>query len=69
MASLDHTLWFHVPARADQWLLFYQESPRAAAARGFVRGSIFTRDGEMVASVAQECLLRPTSGPVDSADT
>jgi acyl-CoA thioesterase-2 len=64
MASLDHAVWLHVPARVDDWLLFHQESPRAAGARGFVRGSIFTRSGTLVASVAQECLLRPaTRGP------
>jgi acyl-CoA thioesterase-2 len=58
MASLDHALWFHAPARADRWLLYVQESPRAAAARGFVRGAIFDRDGVHVASSAQECLMR-----------
>jgi acyl-CoA thioesterase-2 len=64
MASLDHAVWFHVPARADDWLVFQLESPRAAGARGFVRGSIFARAGTLVASVAQECLLRPaTRGP------
>jgi acyl-CoA thioesterase-2 len=58
MASLDHALWFHAPARADQWLLYVQESPRGAGARGLVRGSIFDRNGVHVASAAQECLLR-----------
>ena len=60
MASLDHCVWFHAPARCDDWLLFAQHSPRAAGARGYVQGTIFTRAGEMVASVAQECLLRPS---------
>jgi len=65
MASLDHALWFHRPLRADQWLLYAQDSPAAAGARGFARGSIFTRDGQLVASVAQEGLMRPTGKPED----
>jgi len=57
-ATLDHCLWFHRPFRADEWLLYSMESPTAGGARGFTRGSIFTRDGKLVASVAQEGLLR-----------
>jgi acyl-CoA thioesterase II len=57
-ASLDHSLWFHRPFRVDEWLLYCMESPTAGGARGFARGSIFTRGGELVASVAQEGLLR-----------
>ena len=57
-ASLDHAMWIHRPFRADDWLLFAKESPAASAARGFVRGSFFARNGEMVASVSQECLIR-----------
>jgi acyl-CoA thioesterase-2 len=57
-ASLDHALWFHRPFRADDWLLYAQDSPNLAGARGFSRGLIFTRDGTLVASVAQEGLLR-----------
>jgi acyl-CoA thioesterase-2 len=57
-ASLDHALWFHRPFRADEWLLYAQDSPNLAGARGFGRGLIFTRDGTLVASVAQEGLLR-----------
>jgi acyl-CoA thioesterase-2 len=57
-ASLDHALWFHRPFRADQWLLYAQDSPSAAGARGFSRGLIFSRDGTLVASVAQEGLIR-----------
>lgn len=57
-ASLDHAMWFHRQFRADEWLLYAQDSPRAAGARGFNRGSIFTREGELVASVAQEGLIR-----------
>jgi acyl-CoA thioesterase-2 len=57
-ASLDHALWFHRPFRADEWLLYAQDSPSASGARGFSRGLIFTRDGRLVASVAQEGLIR-----------
>jgi acyl-CoA thioesterase-2 len=57
-ASLDHAVWFHRPFRVDDWLLFSTDAPAAAGARGFTRGSLFTRDGAMVASVAQEGLLR-----------
>lgn len=57
-ASLDHALWFHEPFRADEWLLYAQDSPFAGGARGFSRGSIFTQDGRLVASVAQEGLIR-----------
>jgi acyl-CoA thioesterase-2 len=58
MASLDHALWFHRPFRADDWLLYTQDSPTTHGARGFCRGDIFTRDGTLVASVAQEGLVR-----------
>ncbi len=58
MATLDHALWFHRPFRADEWLLYAQDSPSAAGARGFTRGSVFTRDGTLVASVTQEGLTR-----------
>ena len=57
-ASLDHALWFHRPFRADQWLLYTQDSPNLHGARGFARGLVFTADGTLVASVAQEGLLR-----------
>ena len=57
-ASLDHALWFHRPFRADDWLLYAQDSPNLHGARGFSRGLIFTRDGTLVASVAQEGLVR-----------
>jgi acyl-CoA thioesterase-2 len=57
-ASLDHALWFHRPFRADDWLLYAQDSPNLGGARGFSRGLIFARDGALVASVAQEGLLR-----------
>jgi acyl-CoA thioesterase-2 len=57
-ASLDHALWFHRPFRADDWLLYAQDSPSASGARGFSRGLIHARDGTLVASVAQEGLVR-----------
>jgi acyl-CoA thioesterase-2 len=57
-ASLDHAVWFHRPCRADQWLLFTQDSPNMHGARGFGRGLIFSADGTLIASVAQEGLLR-----------
>ena len=57
-ASLDHALWYHRLFRADDWLLYAQDSPSSHGARGFCRGSIFTRDGALVASVAQEGLMR-----------
>ena len=57
-ASLDHALWFHRPFRFDDWLLYDQYTPAAAGARGFALGSIFSRGGERVASVAQEGLIR-----------
>jgi acyl-CoA thioesterase II len=58
MASLDHAVWFHRRFRADEWLLYAQDSPSGQGARGFCRGSIFARDGRLVASVAQEGLIR-----------
>jgi acyl-CoA thioesterase-2 len=57
-ASLDHALWFHRPFRADEWLLYAQDSPFSGGGRGLSRGLIFTRAGELVASVAQEGLIR-----------
>jgi acyl-CoA thioesterase II len=62
-ATLDHAVWFHRPFRADDWLLYVTESPSAAAARGFTRGSVFARDGRLVASVAQEGLIRLRDSP------
>lgn len=58
LASLDHSVWLHRPFRADDWLLYVMDSPVSSGARGFARGSIFARTGELVASVAQEGLLR-----------
>lgn len=58
MASLDHALWFHREFRADQWLLYSCDSPTAQGARGLARGSIYSRNGDLVASSAQEGLMR-----------
>jgi acyl-CoA thioesterase-2 len=60
-ASLDHAMWFHRPFRADRWLLYAQESPVAAGARGLARGEVFTEDGQLVVSVVQEGLIRTRS--------
>jgi acyl-CoA thioesterase-2 len=58
IASIDHVMWFHQPFRCDEWLLHVMESPAAHGARGLARGQIFTRDGRLVASSAQEGLIR-----------
>jgi acyl-CoA thioesterase-2 len=58
VASLDHALWLHESFRADEWLLYVADSPWTGHARGFNRGQIFARDGRLVASVAQEGLIR-----------
>ncbi len=58
VASLDHAMWFHRPFRADQWLLYAQDSPNTFGSRGFCRGSIYCEDGRLVASTAQEGLVR-----------
>ena len=57
-ASLDHAIWFHRPFRADQWLLYDQASPSASGGRGLAFGRVFTEEGTLVASVAQEGLIR-----------
>jgi acyl-CoA thioesterase-2 len=58
VASLDHAMWFHQPFRADEWLLYVQDSPAASGARGLNRGLVYTREGVLVASTAQEGLVR-----------
>ena len=58
MASLDHALWFHRDVRVDEWLLYTMDSPNSAGARGFSRGQFFTESGVLVASTAQEGLVR-----------
>ncbi len=67
LASIDHAMWFHREFRIDDWLLYTMDSPSASGARGFVRGSVFTRDGRLVASVAQEGLMRVVHGPDTTA--
>jgi len=58
IASLDHVMWFHAPFRVDEWLLHVIESPAARGSRGLVRGRVFTQDGRLVASTAQEGMMR-----------
>ncbi|WP_405086926.1 acyl-CoA thioesterase [Microbispora sp. NBC_01389] len=62
-ASLDHAMWFHRPFRADDWLLYAQESPWSGGARGLARGQMFTPSGELAVSVVQECLIRVSPEP------
>jgi acyl-CoA thioesterase-2 len=68
MASLDHALWFHRECRVDEWLLYSFDSPNAAGARGFARGQFFTQDGTLVASTAQEGLVRVLDEPRKPAE-
>ena len=58
MASLDHAMWFHRPFRADEWLLYDQDTPSTHGGRGLACGSIFTRDGRLAVVVVQEGLIR-----------
>jgi acyl-CoA thioesterase II len=58
MASIDHAIWFHRPVRVDDWLLYSLDSPSSSGARGFARGSLYSRSGVLVASTAQEGLIR-----------
>ena len=58
VASLDHAMWWHRPARVDEWLLYVQESPNARGGRGLATGRIYSREGGLVASVAQEIMIR-----------
>ena len=62
MASLDHALWFHRKVEIDRWMLYAMDSPNASGARGFARGQIFSQDGHLVASTAQEGLVRVIEG-------
>jgi len=62
LASLDHAMWFHRPFRADEWLLYAMESPNASGGRGLALGRIFARDGTLVASTAQEGVVRVWAG-------
>lgn len=65
IASIDHAMWFHRPARMDDWLLYAADSPSASGARGYTRGSLFTRAGVLVASTTQEGLVRVLPGDPD----
>ena len=65
-ASIDHTMWFHRPFRSDEWMLYDQHSPSASAGRGFALGKVYSRAGQLIASVAQEGLIRPVGGARDS---
>jgi acyl-CoA thioesterase-2 len=58
VASLDHALWFHQPSDLTRWHLFVQDSPSASGGRGFNRADVFAQDGRLVASAAQEALIR-----------
>jgi acyl-CoA thioesterase-2 len=69
IASLDHAMWFHRPCRLDEWLLYVKDSPSAPGSRGFNRGQIFTLDGTLVASVAQEGLIRVQQQPRTNKDS
>jgi len=62
VASLDHSMWFHRPMNMEEWYLYSQDSPNTSGARGFTRGSIYSREGMLVASVAQEGLIREIKG-------
>jgi acyl-CoA thioesterase-2 len=63
VASLDHTIWFHRPAVANQWFLYDQHSPSASRGRGLAIGRVFSEDGDMVATIAQEGLIRQVDPP------
>lgn len=63
VASLDHAMWWHRPGRVDEWMLYVQESPNARGGRGLATGRIFSRDGVLVASVAQEIMIRLPEAP------
>jgi acyl-CoA thioesterase II len=63
IASIDHAMWFHHPVKVDDWLLYSTDSPSASGARGFARGSVFSRDGRLVASSSQEGLIRVSEPP------
>jgi acyl-CoA thioesterase-2 len=65
-ASLDHSMWFHRPFRSDDWMLYDQHSPSASGARGLALGTVFTREGALIATVAQEGLIRPVGAARDA---
>ena len=69
VASLDHAIWFHRPARTDEYLLYALDSPNASGSRGFSRGQFFTREGRLIASTAQESLMRLRDNTGESASS
>jgi acyl-CoA thioesterase II len=64
-ASLDHAMWFHRPHRLDDWILYTQDSPSSQGSRGFTRGALYGQDGTLIASVAQEGLIRLRHSPAE----
>jgi acyl-CoA thioesterase-2 len=68
VASLDHAMWFHRSFRLDDWVLYSRDSPAAAGGRGFNRGQIFTKDGTLIASTAQESLIRSLPAKTDEPE-
>jgi acyl-CoA thioesterase-2 len=64
VASLDHAMWFHRPHPLDGWLLYTQDTPSASGSRGFTRGTLYREDGTLIASVAQEGLIRLRTKPI-----
>ncbi len=68
VASLDHALWFHRPFRADEWMLYAQDSPNTSGSLGLTRGSLYSRQGALIASVAQEGLIRIRAAPTGNAN-
>ena len=62
IASLDHAMWFHRPFRADDWLLYHQDTPSSSGSRGLGRGNIFTQRGHLAVTVVQEGLIRVMRG-------
>ena len=69
MASLDHAMWFHRPARVDEWLLYSCDSPSSSGGRGLARGAIYDRAGRLVASTAQEGMIRVGNRPPGGTET
>jgi acyl-CoA thioesterase-2 len=69
MASLDHAMWFHRPVRVDEWLLYSCDSPSSSGGRGLARGSIYDRSGRLVASTAQEGMMRLKGDTLERGET
>ena len=69
MASLDHGMWFHRPARVDDWLLYSCDSPSSGGGRGLARGLIYDRDGRLIASTIQEGMIRVGKPPAERTES